>query len=1846
MTGAFHGCGAPSTKIEAPAEPAVVTSFSPDGVTDDPDEPIRIQFDQPMVGESKVGSSLDHPPVRLVPEADLAALWEDRQTLVVRPLEELKPSTRYDVRFTGRLADRVSEGDYSFVYLPLAVAEHFGVDLHQAPVKPRIGIRFNQPVKAEDAERGCHIEEQDTGRLIDVTTADPELTGAEMVLVPAETLEQGRDYVVRCETLSGAGGDVEMDEPYEVELHTYPLFEIVSFEPSGKDVWSDEVDIDIVFANPVEEEELRDALRIKPATVGFERGTLDRSGTTFTVKLDLKSSTQYRVKVASSLKDVFGQAIEGDKSFEFTTGQARPRLVMETGIFAVESEKKSGYPVWTRNLSRFDVECARVPQKRVVKLLTGSMNYDPWYDAGEDNVDWKGLGLKRRTKHMRVKDAKDKWQLSDLELGRICGGKGRKGLFLAEIESEQVEPDPDHYWRYRPQQRVLANVTDLGLLLKAGSASGILWVTSLASGEPVGGAAVAVYTPRGRKAFSGTTDKDGILRLPGADRLLRQPGAGDKDAFEEYAYEEYDMWRSKRLIVVVEKGDDMAVVDGNWANGIQIWNFGVPVDYKGGETRYRGFILSDRGIYRPGETVHFKGLIRQVGIGKPPTVPAGARVSITVEDPRGSTVYNRRHRLSEFGGFDFDLKVGKEANLGDYYVTARIKDQAFRETFMVEEFRKVAYEIDLDSGERHTRLGKRIKLKLDANYLFGAPVTDADVEWSVMRRAHTVRFPRLREYTFSDDAAEGRYYYWWDYDRYQYMDFVSDGVGRTDKRGNFRFVVRDEAQDLSGPQDYIVQVTVNDQAGDSVSKRAAITAHRSDIYVGLHSQEWVQAVGMPFSVNTVAVSPDGKRVAAKGTLSYVRQRQKCEYSKGYRAYPSCKTVHEKIWSRRIDIPRTGSGTERIMPKEPGEYVIRVEGEDSRGNKVAASSFVWVLGKGEAFWSGDESARMTLMTSKSEYEPGEKARLAPRTSLGRGTALVTLERDGIIDAFVKRMDSSGEGIDIPIEDAHAPNVFASVAMVKGRTGEGDRHRPRFQMGVTEIKVSTVKRRLEVELTTEQEKYEPGEKVRGQVQVSVGGKPVRSEVCISVADEGVLQLIAYKTPDPMKTFYKAFGLGVESSTNLNRIARLNDPREIDPDEGGDSGDGGGPEIRSRFVSSAFWVPSLVTNSKGQASFEFDAPENLTAFRLMAVAADKGSKFGSGEGRITVTKPLLARPLLPRFVSTGDKLQVGVEVQNLTDAAGQAEVTAKFRGVKLKGKRTKKVGVGAHGTARVRFPVEVGLARKASFTYTVEMNGRSDGIKVTIPIGRPLTIEKETLARGRTDGSVEVAIDWPDDLLEQESRLEVTVDRTGMAELGPGLKYLIEYPYGCLEQTLSRFIPLTKVEDLAKSLKLKDLRGPKLRQFIRSGVAKVIRHQHQDGHFSLWPGGTTYPHLTVYAVYGLGEAKRAGVKVDADALARGTRAIRQWANSKDRVVDSGGQAGTMAMAAYVLAELGQAEPGLNSRLYEQRRGLTVYGKAFLLSALKISGAPKKQVSTLKDELLDKLVRKGGTALVRETGGLRGFMSSDVRSSAIVLSALMRVDPDNEAVDELADGLRSEQRPGGYWYNTQANLYALVALADYARGQQAGKLNVKVTLGGRKLTERKLSGHKVLSYNKSLDKLDPGDLVIEPDGAARYAVRLVQASMDDRGHGVDRGFELEREYLDPETGDPLTKFAVGDMVRVKVKVKTEKDRHYVAVVDPLPAGFEPINTRLATSAQGYEDTSPRDRYYDWWRPGWTHTELRDDRVLAFADLMRDGTLVLEYLARAISPGSFTAAPATAEAMYQPDVNGRTAAQKVEVKK
>ncbi len=1826
LAAATASCGTP------PARDLHVLSYSPSG-DQAAATPIEVRFDKPVIAEREVGKPAASDVVALSPAVPWKGYWQDRQTLIVEPQAPLAESTQYSVRLGGGLDARTGGFTFSFTHRPLAVEGVWKVDVEAIAGDGELPITFNQSVRAADVLAHCALTAGTTA--IPLALSGVTTLGKTIAVRPISPMQPGVAVALRCAGLRGAGGNTAMAKPYQLDMVVRPELAVRSASPEGKDIPADAVTITLAFSTAVELEAVRKAVTANPPIPGLDKGWLSDGDTDYNVQVDLDAHTPYQINVAT-LVDRFGQKLAAPFVHRFVSGAPTPRISMERGIFALEASAL-GYPVWSRNVKHYDIECAAVPKSKVVALLTSDMNYDPW--GGNDDsqpVDWKKLGITAVKRGHDVVDPANKWKLHNLDLGATCGGGARKrGVYFAEVGSSEIVPNADHPWMSPRKNRVLANVTDLGVLLKVGTSSGLVWVTSLATGEPVAGASVTIYTPQGKRVFTGQSDARGLVTIPGSAVLKAQGSANDPggDAENVDGEGDWDSYRSQRMLAIVEKADDLAVVDGNWANGIQTWNFGVPEERRGGKVVLRGFIQSDRGLYRPGEEVHFKGLLREITAGRPPRVPTKRTpVDISIEDSRGQIVYTGAAPLSAFGGFAFDFALSGEATVGDYYVTATSAGQLFRERFSVEEFRAATFEVKAQATSKDPRPGDRLGFSVDARYLFGAPVAEAKVEWTLQRRRHPLRFAGYAEYTFASSPTQ----FWWDDADDEYGELISDGEGVTDAQGKLEIAARDSATDLTGPQDYILNASVTDESDQTMGKSILIEAHQASMYLGLHTQEYVQAVGMPFGVNLVALRPGGARAEAKAKLSFIRTQYDCSWNEvGMRSHSSCASSEKVMLEKQVTISAAGSTVERIYPTEPGDYVIALEGKDDRGQPMITRSSLWVIGKGEAFWSGDEGARMGLIASRPSYRPGDTARLVAQTNLKKPTALVTIERDGIIDARVIKLASPAEGIELPILEGWAPNVFASVAMVSGRQGKGDRHRPQFKMGLVELKVASDTRQLQVTVELDRDKLEPGEPVAGLVRVTHDGKPVSAEVAVSAADEGILQLIAYQTPNPMKTFYATWGLGVDAGTNLNRLARLSDPDAGDPDEGGDSKAKDGQRVRSRFVSSAYWAPALVTDAKGEAKFTFAAPDNLTAFRVMAVAADKADRFGSGERRFTIAKPLMAQPVLPRFLRESDVASIGVLVHNYTGAAGTATVTAEASGLSLD-RASQTVAVPAGGSARVRFAARTGEADAAKLSFSVALGAERDAVAVSLPIGKPRVKETRTLVATKLDGGAV----WTGQLsrgaglLPKESELAITFDRTGMADLAPSLRYLVEYPYGCLEQTLSKTVPLVAAKELAGALGNAELDGGRALAFLKAGVAKVIRHQQGDGLFSLWPQSSTYPHLTALALWGLDEAKRGGLEVPEEIFTRGLQALTKW-SQKPGVIAPNGDGATLAMTAFLLAQHGRPDPGLNARLYELRGELPRWGQAFLLRALAKAKAPRPQIVEVTTLLTSGATITDGKALLREKGRNESYyMSSDVRASAMALVALLEVAPKDSLVAPLAAGLKAARSSAGQWRNTQDNLWGLVALAGYAKAAGAGSSTATITIGDQVLAQKTVKGSETTVIRASLDTLRSDAIKIAVDGTGYVTARLTEVKKDG-GAAVARGFTVRREYTDL-ADKPITRAAAGSLLKVRLFLDVDKEQSWVAVVDPLPAGLEVVNPKLAAGASPSPSGEPARR---WWQEvTWDNQELRDDRVQWFADRLPAGHYVMTYQARATTDGTFLVLPAHAEAMYEPETSGRSA--------
>jgi uncharacterized protein YfaS (alpha-2-macroglobulin family) len=1849
-----------TTSCGPKVRPGLVVAGDPIGeARSAPGFAVTASFDRPMVAPELVGQVAANPPCVLRPRVEGDFRWTSDRTLAFFPKAPLPRSTHYEVEIPK--GTRAPDGfglesafRWSFDYERITAELSFPATALPDPTRwatPDVSakLELNQPALAKTVRRACSFRAGD--KKIDVALVkeqDDDTPRKSFSLGPQAPLALDTAWTLRCdESLVGVEGPLPLEKPAELSFRTYGPMKVVGVTPRGYDANIDDVEIAVEFSNPPARKG-RLPVRIEPKIDGFP-GNMALDGARLSLNAhSLEATTEYAIHVDGALTDVFGQKLPGSFDATFTTGSASPRLDVETGSWTVEASR-GNYPIWTRNLTKLEVQAAAVPVAKLPALL-GALDF--W---DEQSVDLAKLKIPSVKKKIALKTKANRWEQWQLDPRRVLGPQSSAtGLYYFSVQAPEAEGGDR-------SRELLVNFTDLGLTTKLSAESGLVWATHLSDGKPAEDVEITILNRKGETKWRGMTGADGIAVTPGTATLLpetKKDHAAARDG-EEDIEEEHWGWRAaSRLIVLARSANDMTFVDPLASGGLSAWNFHVQSDSSPGAERVRGFIHSDRGLYRPGDTVHLRGLVRVLRAGEGLRVPSESSAEVRVLDPRGQEVARQTKKLSRYGGFDLDVPIAEDGKLGDYSVHASIAGGEVSERFSVEEYRPATIEVKAHAAKPSYVVGQHFKVEAEARYLYGSPLRDGKVKWSAHARRRYVSFESLPGYHFED---ERNWRHYWDRSS-EGESFYSEEERTLDANGKASFAFPLGSKDFTEPVDLLVSATAEDETHQAISANVAVPLHVANAYIGIASDSYFVQAGKPEPIHVVAVDVDGKRIALSAKAVIQQVSYNCAWEAwGYRGSYRCQEKQSDVVTQNLEI---GAGAPAEIPftaPTGGTYLVVVEAKDAEGRKIVAAEHVYASGGGEPAWLAEDQDHFDILPDKPKYKPGETAHLLLQTSVPETRALVTLERGGVLEHRLVPLAKGAQTIDVDVGDSYAPNVYASVMLVAGRMGAGARGLPSMKMGLVNLPVETVGKDLKVEVTTDRESYRPGEQVTAAISVTDGtGRPTQSEVSVAAADEGVLTLIGFKTPDPLASFYAPWGLGVQTATEYERLAKLPEPGEERSATGGD-GSGEGPSgrlgtPRSRFRATAFWNPRLETDAQGKAVVTFQAPDNLTAFRVMAVAADTTDRFGSGDHRFTVRKPLQLLSAVPRFLDVGDEVEAGVLVVNETGAAGKVTVDADVDGVEIVGKKRLVANVPAGGRAPVYVKAKAVRGGEATFRFSASLGEERDAVVFKIPVKYPAPPETLVLGEGDASSRVELPITLPEGIVPGTASIEVSIDPDGLAGLEEGLRDLVEYPYGCLEQTTSRLIPLVMVEELAKSLALKDLDGPNLQHFIRAGVAKIGRHQTEEGGFSLWVGGEAEPYLTAFGLFGLKTARDAGHPVEEQEINAAIAYLHRSLSEPPRsggVHNELGDRGASAFALYMLDRLGKPEPGFATKLLESRDSLPRFGQAFLARALAGSLGPRDPaVSSLLDGLTGAARHDGDAAFVDEPTELRWYMSDDVRTTAIVADTLVALRPDDPLLPKLVHGLMKARRSSGRfsWGVTQDNLYALVALTDYAKGQSRAASAADVSIGdkivlaadfaatdgARDKSDRVRVRHKSIPLGETTVA---APIVVTPKkGSVHYAVTLRFQRDVEHQREAREGFTVRREYLDPTTERPMSSMKTGDIVRVRVTFESTEARTYVAVSDALPAGFEPLQSTFATTAAA----TPSSKDPSWWM---SYQEMHDDRVDAFADWLWKGSRTFSYLVRATHAGRFVVPAATVEAMYDPTKHARLAPQWLDVR-
>lgn len=867
----------------------------------------------------------------------------------------------------------------------------------------------------------------------------------------------------------------------------------------------------------------------------------------------------------------------------------------------------------------------------------------------------------------------------------------------------------------------------------------------------------------------------------------------------------------------------------------------------------------------------------------------------------------------------------------------------------------------------------------------------------------------------------------------------------------------------------------------------------------------------------------------------------------------------------------------------------------------------------------------------------------------------------------------------------------MLLIKGRSaatpieGSGedtsDPGKPAFRLGYVELQVEDRSKRLTVAVSADRQEYRPATDARVRVEVADHqGRPSPSEVTLWAVDYGVLSLTAYRTPDVLASVYVQKALQVMNSDSRQRIVSRRVLTPKGESDGGGGGLAGGPDgVRRDFRPLAFWVGSVATDSTGRATIDVKLPESLTTYRIMAVAGDRSSRFGSGDAEVRVNKPLTMKPAFPRFLALGDRAHFGAVVASQLPAAGEAVVTIRSLDpevLEFHGQAQQTLTIPAGGAVEARFGAAARTIGRARVQMTVRVGDETDAFEDVIPVSvlaSPETVAAYGELAGDTQSAVQsVAI--PSGAVPGFGGLHVAMSSTALVGLGEGARYLAEYPYGCAEQKGSRALALLLAADLGDTFTLPGLDTAKMRPAVQQALKELELFQCEDGGFAYWPGRceSRSAYLTSYLLHVFKTAADLKYEVDRRMQARAYDYLERQLGAPPPVNESWWPAYTawQAFAVKVMTEGGRNQDSNLTRLYGHRDRMLVFALAYLHDALLAKGETGgARVEDVRRRMMNAVLPEGGSAHVEELSDpyLLWFWNSNVRSTAIVLNSLVRVSAPLEQIRPIVRWMM-EVRRNGRWGNTQENAYAMESLVAYYRRYETTvpDFSAVVSFGDRELAREEFRGRSTASsigqlpMPEVLGAAPPGSerpLTIARAGAGTlfYTTRLRYAADELHQDGLDAGIRVERSYapfVEKGTRPAATTYKAGDLVRVTLTLQLTKERRFVALTDPLPAGFEPLESWFATTAQALgnierQSDEGEGSWEAWWgRGGFDHVERHDDRVQLFATRLAEGEHEFTYVARATTAGTYRTAPARAEEMYEPEVFGRTATATVTVER
>lgn len=1578
-----------------------------------------------------------------------------------------------------------------------------------------------------------------------------------------------------------------------------------------------------------------------------------------------EADTPYTITAQPGLRDTWGQALatEARWSPHFKRPLAEVELLAESGVLPQHQGARVGME--TRHLARAAWNSSPLPPSQLLELVQAGVNpLDPGQLA-QAHLEHSGLW-----EEMELRVSGDsQWSGHQRDLA----SRHKQPYGAAWVSARGVETTSARHYALPQEVHQVYQWSNLGVSAAFSMRGVHLRVLDLKTTRGVPGVEVELWRQGQPPRKLGRSDAQGLLKLEGLAQWERPSGA--------YLFL-HQPANKDRLLVSIH-----SLQQHGW-----YWGRDPLQSLMDPSRQLHGELLTERGVYKPGEPIYlvgWTGVEDHQALSSLSYLPAGTSGTLTLTDPSHQEIARRPVRLSQEGKLHVELELPRGARLGTWGATVQLDSPGLQgelhARFKVEDYRAPAFEVSAHAQHPEVLDGQPNPVRVAASYYFGGPVQLDQVRSRLLCQPAVPALANLEPGWSAGRGARDRR-------QLQRPDLAPRLSPAQRKQGRFTLQpvgsVHEDRQPLRCQQSVVVQ----DPSLQEVGAQADFLVHPASRYVAARMAQPTEYAGSRTRLELRGVDWAGAASDLPGAVQVQAQRSwsepvyaqhgKHRYIARWRERRESFALCHKKDLKAAEVASCG-----LLLKE-GHYEITLSAT-VEGKKTHTELSFYVYPKR---WRhlGQQSEELSIEVPRATMRLGDAVPVVLRSPQPLHGMLLVM-RGGLRQVHPFQIDNSGQAtVTLRTDEGWAPRIHLKASA--WAPGEA-LHLPQTQEASAQLQMDSAHRRLQVTLEAPA-RANPGQEVQVQVQVQDHKqRPVQGRVTLWAVDEAVLSLTRYQLPDLVESFLldQDEATALLHSDDLLRQAYVlpsEDPRAWGMGGLGASGSGMGgggaahhgvgsvrrpATPRAKFKTTPLFLGDAALDKQGRARATVSLPDNLTTFRLIAVASDKleglrePGRFGHGERPLRVDTPLVVRAAAPRHLRPGDAAHLAAVITHKGEQPGQLAVTLALAGdspaLRLTGETQRSLEVQPQQTLRVPFallaqaPGSGELLLEATFTPQGQGQPQSDALLFEVPVQVEPTLIEKVATYGTLDSpqAISLPVQVPQGALPGHGGLSVEVSGSLLGGLAESARGLLSYPYGCAEQTSSRLLPLIAFEELRSLLQLPQAES---REMALAGIERLLSMQTAEGGFGYWPGAQRpHPFVSGYVTWILWMAQRAGLPVPQEALDKALG----WLQGQTRQPEPSWSGALLyqydtrrAMSAFVLAQAGRPVPEAMTQLWQARQQLPLFARGFLLMALHHTDAQDPRSLELATELLGLLQETPGGATTTEKPlwSLEEEFHSDARSDAVVLMALMATKPTHPTVVKLARGLMQRRR-GGVWRNTQENAWALLALSGYARRYEAQEpdMQVEATAGPTPVLSLPLRGRQAppgrgaLSMEALLKQADKPQgatvpLVLQRSGQGRayYRVELAYAPQGDQLPARQRGLKVERALRTAQ--GPLTSgqaLEPGQILAMDITLEARGRTHYVAVDAPLPAGLEPIQTHL-----GGPTLLPMPGQRGLWV---SHQELHRDRALLFADDLPPGRHTHTVYLRATTPGRYAFPPTQAEAMYAPEVFGRTEGAQLSIK-